>query len=632
MVRRDAPYFHKEPLMKTQHLLAVLLVIFFLPTARAAEVASPDGRIVVTFDVVEEGRLSYGVTYRGEPILADSRLGLTLDDAPALDRGFRIDRTATTSHDSVWRPVYGERSTVRDHYNQLTVELVDSQTPPRKLRLVFRAYDEGAALRYEFPQQEALQRFVVASENTEFRFTENHVAWPVYSAQGVYQKTRLDGVKSNCERPLVVEITDGPTVAIGEARLVDFARMRLRPVEGRPNTIQSHLAGPASVTAPYATPWRVVMIADSPGRLIEQNYLLENLNDPCAIEDPSWIKPGKVIREVTLTTEGGKACIDFAQKMGLQYIEYDAGWYGPEGDAASDASTITRDRNKGGAPGTLDLHEVIRYGEQRGIGIIVYVNRRALETQLDEILPLYRRWGIKGVKYGFVQVGSQQWTTWLHEAIRKAAEHHLMVDVHDEYRPTGYSRTYPNLMTQEGIRGNECMPSAEHNLILPFTRGLCGAGDYTVCWYTPRIQTTHAHQLAASVVFYSPMQFLFWYDRPENYKGEPELQFFKHVPTVWDETRVVAGQIGSHLIMARRSGEVWFVGVLNAIERRQLKIPLTFLTPGQRYTAEIHADGDPDGNEPFNVTTRRIPVDSTTVLPTDLAKNGGLAIRIVPEG
>jgi len=206
-----------------------------------------------------------------------------------------------------------------------------------------------------------------------------------------------------------------------------------------------------------------------------------------------------------------------------------------------------------------------------------------------------------------------------------------MVDVHDEYRPTGYSRTYPNLMTQEGIRGNECMPPAEHNLILPFTRGLCGAGDYTVCWYTPRIKTTHAHQLAASVVFYSPLQFLFWYDRPHQYQAEPELDFFKHLPTVWDQTQVMDGRIGEYIVMARRKGDDWYVAILNAVKQREIDVPFSFLEPGRGYEATIYGDGVPDGHEPTQVSIKEERVDQQTMIRARVAANGGQAIRLVPE-
>ncbi len=613
-------------------LVVFVTVLFAVGGLSAVEVESPDGKIVVTFDVRDDrgqkGCMFWAVAYQGTPILAGSRLGLVLEDGPALDSGFEVARLTRSSGDTMWEPVYGERSEIRDNYQQLAVDLRGVRDPDRRLRVTFRAYNEGAAVCYTVPEQENLRDFVIKTENTQFRFTDNHVAYPVYSAQGEYETTHIDKVKGNCERPLTVEIAGGPVVAVGEARLVDYARMRLKPVRGRSHTLVSMLGSKVTASTPYTTPWRVLMVADTPGQLLERNYLILNLNDPCAIEDTSWIKPGKVIREVTLTTAGGKACVDFAVERGLQYVEYDAGWYGHEYDDESDARTVNVDPER--SKGPLDLHGVIEYAKARNIGVLVYVNRRQLERQLDEILPLYKSWGVKGVKYGFVQVGSQKWTAWLHEAVRKAAEHELMVDVHDEYRPTGYSRTYPNLMTQEGIRGNECMPTAEHNLILPFTRSLCGAGDATVCWYSNRVQNTLAHQLAASVVFYSPLQFIFWYDRPQQYRGEPELEFFKHVPTVWDETRVIDGKIGQYVTIARRKGREWYVGSMNAVARRELEVPLTFLEPGIKYTAHIHSDGSPEGHDRTGVSIRRQPVDSNTMIKADMAANGGQAIRIVP--
>jgi len=435
-------------------------------------------------------------------------------------------------------------------------------------------------------------------------------------------------VKSRCERPLTVQLADDLYAALGEARLVDYARMLLQPVKDKDYTLESELSGSVNLEAPYTTPWRTIMVANSPGQLLENNDFILNLNDPCAIKDTSWIKPGKVIRDVTLSTEGSKACIDFAVEHNLQYVELDAGWYGPEGDAASDATTITKNFKKSGNQAPLDLHEIIRYGEERGIGIIVYVNRRALETQLDDILPLYKKWGIKGIKYGFVNVGTQHWTTWLHEAIRKAADYEMLVDVHDEYRPTGYSRTYPNFMTQEGIRGNEEMPPALHNVTLPFTRYLCGAGDYTICWYNQRVKNTLAHQLGALIAFYSPLQFVFWYDQPKAYKGEPGVELFDYVPTVWDDTKVLHGKIGSYASIARKSGDDWFVGTLNAGEERTLSIPLGFLDDGKTYTAYIYSDGAPDGSNrtALNATTRTVTPGDT--IQAHMAANGGHAIRL----
>jgi len=597
------------------------------PAAEPLEVRSPDNAVAVRFEM-DEGVPAWSVAWAGETILRPSLLGLTLKDGPAFSSGLTFVSSSRDSQDTTWEPVYGERSTIRDHYNALTVVLAQPAPLARTIHVTFRAYDEGAAVCYTIPAQEGLDDFTIENEFTQFRFADDHICYPVYSAQGVYERVPLSRVKPGCERPLTVVVDPETYAAVGEAGLVDYSRMRLRPVEGSPYTLAPDLGGTVRATAPYTTPWRVLMLGHSPGDLLERNYLLLNLNDSCAIDDTSWIKPGKVIREVTLTTEGGKACVDFAVAHHLQYIEYDAGWYGHENDGAADARTVTLDPKR--SKGPLDLPEVIRYATDRGIGVWLYVNRRHLERQLDEILPLYKSWGIKGVKYGFVQVGNQHWTTWLHEAIRKAAENGLMVDVHDEYRPTGYSRTYPNFLTQEGIGGNETMPTPEHNLTLPFTRYLCGAGDATICWYTDRIKTSHAHQLAASVVFYSPLQFVFWYDRPAQFKGEPEAEFFDHLPTVWDESRVLQGEIGRYITMARRNGEEWYVATMNAGERRTLNVSLDFLSKEVSYQAFLYGDGDPTGANPTAVACATRVVGNGDTIEADCAANGGHAMRLIP--
>jgi len=407
----------------------------------------------------------------------------------------------------------------------------------------------------------------------------------------------------------------------------------------------SDLSSGVTAALPLTTPWRFVMVADSPGRLLENNDLVLNLNDPCAIADTSWIKPGKVIREVTLTTIGGKACVDFAARRGLQYVEFDAGWYGHEYDDASDARAVNVDPKR--SKGPLDLHEVIRYANEHGIGIILYVNRRALERQLDDILPLYRKWGVKGVKYGFVNVGSQQWTSWLHEAIRKAAQHQLMVDVHDEYRPTGYSRTYPNLMTVEGISGDETKPVNSQTLTVLFARFLAGPADNTICYYDKRVDdnATHAYQLAKAVCLFSPWQFLYWYDRPAGSPqkvggaggaetgigNEPELEFYDHLPTVWDDTRVLHGRIAEYAVIARRNGENWLVACMNSGEPRTFDVPLNFLPAGRKYVAHIYSD-DPSVPTRTHVKIERFIVDAGTVLKMAVGAQGGEAVRLVPAG
>jgi alpha-glucosidase len=626
---------------------AAALWLLALPAANAAELKSPDGRFVVTVDVRDDGdgkgRLFYSVSWRGQPVVTASRLGFALKDGPALDGGFKVVRLDRGSHDGTWKPVYGERGSYRDHYNQLVTALQETEAPRRLLNVTFRAYNEGAAFCCTLPKQPAMERVSIAKENTEFRFAADHTTWAVYSAQGNYAKVPLSQVKTGCERPTVVRVADDCYAALGEARLVDYARMKFAPLKGVANALVSDLTGGVEAALPLTTPWRFVMAADSPGRLLENNFLLLNLNDPCAIADTSWIKPGKVIREVTLTTAGGKACVDFAVKRGLQYVEFDAGWYGNEYDDASDARAVNLDPKR--SKGPLDLQAVIGYAKARGIGVILYVNRRALEKQLDVILPLYRQWGVAGVKYGFVNVGTQQWTTWLHDAVRKAAAHRLMVDIHDEYRPTGYSRTYPNLMTQEGIAGDETSPANTNTLTILFSRLLCGAADNTVCYFDARVDrlATHAYQLAKAVCLYSPWQFLFWYDRPpqspQKTSGagggtpvtgdEPELEFYNAVPTVWDDTRVLHGRVGEFAVLARRSGAEWFIGGMNSGEARVLEAPLKFLARGRKYTAHIYSD-DPAVPTRTRVRVERRPVDAGTTLKLALSAQGGQAIRITP--
>ena len=616
--------------MKHSLTLAFVLVAMPLP-AIAAELKSPDGNVVVQFDLDKQGRPTYSVSYRGHTIIAPSGLGLVLKDASPIGSGLKIVDTTPRTHDETWRPVYGERNAYRDHFSELRVALADSQSPPRKLAIVFRAYNEGAAFYYDIPKQAGRDKLEIESETSDFCFTADHQAWAVYSAQGKYSRVPLSQLRGGCERPLVVEVGEGLFAAVAEARLVDYARTKLKPNKAVAHCLQTDLSSPVVAALPLRTPWRVVMVGRTPGELLENNGLILNLNDPCAIDDTSWIKPGKVIREVTLTTVGGKACVDFAVKRGLQYIEFDAGWYGHEYADAADARAVNLDPKRSAGP--LDLREVIRYADARGIGVILYVNRRALERQIDEILPLYRSWGVKGVKYGFVQVGSQQWTTWLHEAVRKAAAHRLMVDIHDEYRPTGYSRTYPNLMTQEGIGGDETRPTNKETLSILFPRMLCGAADNTICYYDKRVDenASHAYQLAKAVCIYSPWQFLFWYDRPQSAAGdEPDLEFFNRVPTVWDETRVLEGQMGEHATFARRRGNEWFVGCMNTETTRTAQVALKFLEPGKNYEARIYAD-DAGMATKTHVRIERRNVARETVLDLPLKANGGCAVHIVAK-
>lgn len=606
-------------------------------------VKSPDGQIVIR--VTPTGSVpTYTVSWRGKQLIGLSRLGLEAG-GKAFPNGVRITGQKATTADTTWRPLYGERSEVRDHYNQLVLDLEERAESRRRLQVIFRAYNQGVAFCYAIPEQPSLSEITIAGEKTEFRLDEDYSAWAAYTAQGVCTKVSVGDLRQGCERPLVIRAGNDCYLAIVEARLVDYARMKLSPHPSQRNCLVADLDGFVKAKLPLRTPWRVVMLGNTPGQLLEQNDIILNLNDPCAIADTSWIKPGKVIREVTLTTAGGKACVDFAAKHNLQFIEFDAGWYGPEGDKRSDARAVNVDPAR--SKGPLDLPEVIRYAGEHGVGVILYVNHLALERQLDEILPLYRKWGVKGIKFGFVNVGNQKWTTWLHEAIRKAADHQLMVDVHDEYRPTGFSRTYPNLMTQEGIRGDEERQPNEQTLTTLFTRMLAGAADNTICYYDSRVtaQSSHAYQLAKAVCLYSPWQFLFWYDRPQgsppraggagnsqsSIRNEPELEFFEKLPTVWDDTKILQGRIGEFAVVARRSGETWFLGAMNNDEPREIRLPLSFLRPGKKYEGAVYLD-DTSVRTVTHVRIDRRPANREQIWKLHLPARGGQAIRFVPQG
>ena len=516
-------------------------------------------------------------------------------DKNVVEGEWNIVSQKTDIVDQSWRPVYGERSVIPDKYNELTLDL---QSSLNDMRMTFsvRLYDEGLAFQYGFNSLDFWNRTVTA-EKTQFLFDGDYDTWEVARAQAMYVKTKLSTMSVDSDRPEVVQLNAHQFVAIGEAALVDYSRMKLvKSDEGF--GLQSQLSGSANLQlAGYHSPWRFVMVAEHPGKLVEHNYFVLNLNEPNQLDDVSWIKPGEVIREVTLTTVGGKACIDFAAQNHIPYIEFDAGWYGAENDSTSDASSVHLDPAR--SKGPLDLLDVIDYGKTKGIGVILYVNRIALKQQLDQILPLYKKWGVKGLKFGFVDVGGQEVTAWMHQAVRKAARYGLMVDIHDEYRPTGYSRTYPNLLTQEGIRGDEESPSLDQTIYTLYNRSIAGAGDYTNCYYSDRVADKmggRAGQIAKRVALYSPWQFIYWYDRPQaspainggvrsmkNIEADEATNFYCSIPTVWDETVFLDGEMGKYAEVARRSGEDWYVAILNAGETRKVQLLLQMIANKSGY-------------------------------------------------
>lgn len=622
----------------------VLFFLFFVSIVLSTvaqetkDLSSPDGKLIFSFSLSDKKAPQYSLSFQNKPIVLLSALGVN-----GWDKDFTLSDISVSEKDTIWKPVYGERNQVRDHYQEMLITLLMNNNERLKLQIQVRAYNEGIAFRYFFVEHpKGGMDISIKKELTEFTMPEGTKAWFTDHAQSSYSLLPITKWPGESERPLVLEIPGGGYACLAEAEMINYARTKfvLNPV--KPNTISCSIYDRVDFYTPFATPWRVVMVADHAGELLANNDLLLNLNPPCEIDNTSWIQPGKLMREISLTMKGSKELVDFAVKRHLQYIHFDAGWYGFEYVVGSDATKVNVDPRRN-PNSDLDLQEVIRYANEKGIGVFLYVNQRALYKQLDELLPLFEKWGVRGIKFGFVEVGSHRWTTWLHDAIKKCAKYHLMVDIHDEYRPTGFSRTYPNLMTQEGVRGNEEMPDATHNTTLPFTRYIAGAADYTICYYhrpelkasllnsqAPRkLKTTSGHQMALSTIFYSPLQFMYWYDLPSDSHDEPELEYFDKISTVWDDTKVLDGEIAKYITIARRKGEEWFVGTITNNDARELKISLNFLPPGKKYEASIYYD-DPNSTVRTKVSIKRIKVDSSSKLTTKLLPSGGQAIWIKP--
>lgn len=540
--------------------------------------------------------------YSGNQKLVETKTIQFELDKNVIQGGWNLKKYTTDEVRSSWQPLFGENKYITDCYNSMTLQLSSSKND-KDMTVDVRLYDEGLAFRYSFDELDFWNRTLL-KENTEFLFDTDCTTWVSDRAQSAFYETKLSQLKGSLDRPQVVKISPNKYVAVGEAALVDYSRMKLKKSENGIG-LQSDLSGKVELDlADYKSPWRYVMVGGNPGQIVQNNYFVLNLNEPNQIERTDWIKPGNVIREVTLTTQGGMACVDFAAANGIEYVEYDAGWYGPENDPKSDATTVTVDPAR--SKGELDLQKVIDYANEKGIGIILYVNMKALKNQLDEILPLYKKWGVKGLKYGFVDVGDQYSTSWLHHAVRKTAKYELMVDIHDEYRPTGYSRTYPNLITQEGIRGDEESPSLQQTVYTFFSRMICGAGDYTNCYFAERVTSDkmggRAAQLAKKVAIYSPWQFIYWYDRPYGspvkvggagsaesmVKIDEITDFYCSIPTVWDETRFLEGEMGDYAVVARRSGTNWYVSVLNAGNEKNIEIDLSTLVDVERCKATLY--------------------------------------------
>ncbi|NUM48722.1 MAG: glycoside hydrolase family 97 protein [Anaerolineales bacterium] len=659
----------------------------------ALRVTSPDGQNEIRFGLID-GVPYYSVTRNGADVLLPSKMGFTFLNADPLNAGLSIVDSETSTFDETWTQPWGEVKDIRDHHNELRVRLTDGGATPREFVVVFRAFDDGIGFRYEFPEQPNMSEFAIMDEQTEFALSGDHQAWWIGAFlenryEYLYRQTSLSQMakfaRTGVHTPLTMQTADGLYLSIHEAALVNYSSMTLQTED---NLVLKAGLVPWSDgvlvrgQTPLQTPWRTLQIAETPGDLIT-SYLILNLNEPNALADVSWVKPGKYIGiwwgmhldkwtwgsgdRHGATTENATAYLDFAAKYGFSGVLVEGWNTGWDGDwiANGDIFSFTEPYPD------FDLEGLAAYAEELGVKLIGHHETAAsitnYESQMEDAFALYQDLGINTIKTGYVgygqgvrrydENGNVVGLEWHHgqymvehyqRVIETAAHYGIMIDAHEPIKDTGLRRTYPNFMTREGARGQEYNAWGEnggnppdHVLILPFTRLLSGPMDYTpgvldltFDEYRPNNNVNHtlAKELALYVTIYSPLQMAA--DLIENYEGNPAFQFILDVPADWNQTLILDAQIGDYLTTVRqkRDSDEWFLGSITDENPRTLTAPLTFLPPGVTYVAQIYADGEGADWEsnPYPMDITSVLVDSTTLLTLDLAPGGGQAIRFYP--
>lgn len=616
----------------------MILAAYFLTLASSVD--SPDGRLSIKFDAP---RLAYAITLDGKPLLSPSKLGLKFSDGSTLGDHADLLEVERRSHRGMWEDLFGTSRQVLDRWNEVRLRLRDSG---REFNVVMRAYDEGVAIRYELPQG----AFTVVEDRTEFRFPQDFRAWGGQfssSTEVQYPETRLSRLPTtNACLPIVVE-ERGAYVAIAESDLRDWAGMFLRRTGD--NTLQVSLASPTVGSGPRSSPWRVLMVGRTAADLVG-SHLVKNLAEPSRLKDTSWIKPGITAWDPWWTgsnpslpqyrgldargdTTAHMRYIDFAAEMGWPYQLVDWQWYDM---GSSDPETATKPVSY------VDLPLLLRHAKEKGVRLFLWVHSKDVTRMgADRLFAVYQSWGVAGVKIDFMDSDSQETVRWYEEVLAAAARHRLMVNFHGAYKPTGLARTYPNYITQEGVLGNEYnkLPGKRfdpaHMIALSFTRGLLGPADVTPGGFVNRkvddfrtaaIPTetmgTRCRQLALTVVFESPLMCMC--DAPENYRGQPGVEFLRGLPTTWDETKVLRADFARHLVIARRKGNSWWIAGMNDDAPYRVDVPLSFLGKG-KFRVESFADG----SGPEDVVQGSQSVSAGDKLTISIAPAGGFVARII---
>jgi alpha-glucosidase len=633
--------------------------------AAQTSVSSPDGAVQISF-VAGDQQLSYSISFHGKAAIAPSALGLDLEDQRPIDGGLRILGSKPGSIDETYSMPFGKSNPIRNQCKTLTLDLEEMRTPGRRLTLEARTYNDGVAFRYVLPEQTALKEVRISGERTEFQFAKESTTYPLLLPgfhspyEDDYHTLPVSGIHPDylIGLPLLAEVPGVAWVAITEADIENYAGMYLVHNARDARSLFAKLApsmeepGIAVQSAtPVRSPWRVIMLGAQPGRLVESNIVV-NLNPPSAIADTSWIKPGKTAWDWWSGTYAGgvsfkpgmntatmRHYIDFSAASGIEYMLIDAGWAKAGNGPADSGADLTQTNPE------IDMPAILAYAKSKKVGIWLWAHWSDIERQVDECFPLFEKWGVAGVKIDFMNRDDQWMVNYYRRIVKKAAEHHLMIDYHGAFKPDGMRRTWPNLLTREGVMGAEYNKwsgriTADHNLMLAFTRMLAGPMDYTPGGFNnvtreefeprmtkPEVQTTRAHALALYAIFESPFQMVA--DYPEAYKNQKDFEFIKSAPTVWDETRVIGGRPGEYIAVARRHGRDWFVGTITGTQAREIDLPMEFLGRGD-FTADIYSDAGDAATNPKHTAIGQKRVDATTLLHVKMAPSGGAAIRVKP--
>ncbi|MDR2650921.1 MAG: glycoside hydrolase family 97 protein [Prevotellaceae bacterium] len=667
--------------MKKIKLISVILLAFIITACNNKEVIvfSPNGNIFATFEL-KDGKPYYKITKNNKQLIDFSQLGFELNGKNALNKNFTIKNTSESSFDQTWEQPWGEEVFVRNHYNELTVELQETESEQRLLTIIFRVFDDGVGFRYVFPEQPNLTEFEITDELTEFVLHEDLSAWHITAYKGeyyenLYKKSLISEINDTVSTPLTIETNDGQYITIHEANLTDYAAMNLYPKHNS-STLKADLTPWSTgvkvyARTPFVTPWRTVVLADDLNALVNSRIML-NLNEPCKIENTDWIKPAKYVgiwweMHMERSTWGQSArhgantknvmsFIDFAAANNLQSVLVEGWNYGWDGNWSGHGEQFSFTKPYP----DFDIKKITDYASNKGIKIIGHHETGGstvnYERQMNDAFVFYKKYGINAVKTGYVSKlldgkelhSSQYGVRHYHKVIETAANYQIMIDNHEPVMPTGLQRTYPNLMTQEGVRGQEYDAWSkdggnppEHTTIIPFTRGLAGPVDFTFGTFSfvnpvypqTRVQTTLAKQLALYVVIYSPLQMAS--DLLENYEGNPAFEFISIIPVDWSKTIIKDGKIGDYVITVRKDKHTddWFLGAITDENARNLKIDFSFLDKNKKYIAKIFKDA-PDADwktNPNAIVIEEQEINADTIMDLYLAAGGGTAIWIKAE-